>query len=160
MYDNELLDETYLRGAQVADRNGQVTFRTIFPGCYAGRWPHIHFEVFPDKASITDAGNNILTSQIALPEDAAADVYGREVYGNSARNLRNITLESDNVFSDGWEQQMAELNGDATAGFTATIDVPIDATTEQNQSMNMPEGGPGGPGGPGPGGPGGPPPQR
>lgn len=160
MYDNELLDETYLRGVQVADRNGQVTFRTIFPGCYAGRWPHIHFEIFPDKASITDAGNNILTSQIALPEDAAADVYGREVYGNSARNLRNITLESDNVFSDGWEQQMAELNGDATAGFTATIDVPIDATTEQNQSMNMPEGGPGGPGGPGPGGPGGPPPQR
>ena len=38
-------DENYLRGVQVADADGNVTFTTIFPGCYDGRWPHIHFEV-------------------------------------------------------------------------------------------------------------------
>jgi protocatechuate 3,4-dioxygenase beta subunit len=38
--------ESYLRGVQVTDSNGQVTFTTIYPACYSGRWPHIHFEVF------------------------------------------------------------------------------------------------------------------
>ena len=38
--------ESYLRGVQVTDANGRVTFTTIFPARYDGRWPHIHFEVF------------------------------------------------------------------------------------------------------------------
>lgn len=156
MYDDELLEETYLRGVQITDKYGQVTFDTIFPGCYAGRWVHIHFEVFPDRDSISDSTNNILTSQIALDESSAASVYALDVYGDSLTNLNNITLESDNVFSDGWDQQMANLTGDATSGFIASIDVPIDPTTEQDQSMNMPSGGGmgGGPGGGGMGGPG------
>lgn len=154
MYDSELANETYLRGVQITDKYGQVTFDTIFPGCYTGRWAHIHFEVFPDRASITDSTNNILTSQIALDETAAASVYALDVYGNSLSNLNNISLESDNVFSDGWDQQMAHLTGDATNGFIASIDIPIDPTTEQIQSM-------GGPGGNAPGGPDGmAPPQR
>lgn len=155
MYDSALQNETYLRGVQVADTNGQVTFDTIFPGCYSGRWVHIHFEVFPDRASITDSTNNILTSQIAFDEDSATAVYAQDVYGNSLSNLSNISLESDGIFSDGWEQQMAAISGDATNGFIATITVPIDPSTEQDQSMSG--GGPGGQGGPGgPGGQGGP----
>ena len=39
-------DENYLRGVQVADADGYVTFTTIFPGCYPGRWPHMHFEIY------------------------------------------------------------------------------------------------------------------
>ncbi|MHA2787828.1 intradiol ring-cleavage dioxygenase [Corynebacterium sp. S7] len=153
MYDSALQNETYLRGVQVADKYGQVTFNTIFPGCYAGRWVHIHFEVFPDRDSITDSTNNILTSQIALDQASATSVYALDGYGNSMTNLNNISLESDNVFSDGWDQQMATITGDATKGFEAGIEVPIDPTTEQDQSMS---GGPGGAGGAGgPGGPGG-----
>ena len=34
-----------LLGVQVTDANGRVTFTLIVPGCYPGRWPHIHFEV-------------------------------------------------------------------------------------------------------------------
>lgn len=163
MYDSALENETYLRGVQIADKYGQVTFDTIFPGCYAGRWVHIHFEVFPDRESISDSTNNVLTSQIAFDEETAAAVYADSVYGDSLNNLNNITLESDGVFSDGWEQQMAEIEGDTTKGYVASIEVPIDPTTEQDQSMS---GGPGGAGGPGgTGGPGGaagmqPPPQN
>jgi len=40
-------DASYLRGVQVADANGTVTFQSIWPGCYDGRWPHVHFEVYP-----------------------------------------------------------------------------------------------------------------
>ena len=49
-------DENYLRGVQIADADGMVSFTTIFPGCYRGRWPHIHFEVYPDAAAATDRG--------------------------------------------------------------------------------------------------------
>lgn len=61
------------------------------PGCYAGRWPRIHFEAFPGLGSITDAGNNILISQIAIPEETCTAVYGGTAYEDSVENLNNIT---------------------------------------------------------------------
>jgi protocatechuate 3,4-dioxygenase beta subunit len=45
LYSSGVTNQNYLRGVQEADASGKVTFTTIFPGCYAGRWPHIHFEV-------------------------------------------------------------------------------------------------------------------
>jgi protocatechuate 3,4-dioxygenase beta subunit len=45
LYSQAAADENYLRGAQEADAGGPVTFQSIFPACYSGRWPHIHFEV-------------------------------------------------------------------------------------------------------------------
>lgn len=130
MYSEGLEDTTYLRGVQVVGDDGTVTFTSIFPGCYMGRWAHIHFEVFPDIDSITDASNAILTSQIALPEDACTAVYARSEYSGSARALASTSLQSDNVFSDGWDMQLANVTGDVNSGYTVTIDVPIDTGTE------------------------------
>ena len=168
MYGDGIEDETYLRGVQIAGNDGVVTFTSIMPGCYSGRWPHIHFEVFPDKASISDAANNVLTSQLAIPEDVATQVYALTGYTGSASNLSKITLATDNVFSDGWDQQVATVTGDASSGYTVSIDVPIDTTTEQEMSGGMGGGGVGGPGGggtppdgaPGEGGPMGAPPEQ
>ncbi|PMC74537.1 3,4-dioxygenase subunit beta [Brachybacterium sp. UMB0905] len=145
MYSEGVEEETYLRGVQIADAQGAVTFTSIFPGCYAGRWPHLHFEVFPDAESIVDAGNAILTSQIAMPEAEADGVYELTEYAGSAENLSQLTLETDNVFSDGYEQQLATLSGDLDSGYAFTIDVPIDTTTEPEVGgMGGGEGGPGG----------------
>lgn len=141
MYSEAIAEETYLRGVQVVGEDGTVTFTTIFPACYSGRWPHIHFEVFPDIDSITDATNAILTSQIALPEDVAEQVYSDAEYDGSAQNLSQITLETDNVFSDGWDLQLAEVTGDMSSGFALSIDVPIDTSTAQ-EAAAAPAGGP------------------
>lgn len=70
MYSEGVEDETFLRGIQVVDANGEATFQTIVPGCYTGRWTHIHFEVYPDVASATDVSNVVATSQVAFPEHA------------------------------------------------------------------------------------------
>jgi protocatechuate 3,4-dioxygenase beta subunit len=35
----------FLRGAQVTGRDGRVAFRTVFPGWYEPRAPHVHFKV-------------------------------------------------------------------------------------------------------------------
>ena len=68
-------NQNYLRGVQEADANGRVTFTSIFPACYAGRWPHIHFEVYPSLSSATSVANKVATSQIALPKAACDEVY-------------------------------------------------------------------------------------
>jgi protocatechuate 3,4-dioxygenase beta subunit len=47
-----------------------VRFTSIFPACYPGRWPHVHFEVYAARADITDATKAIATSQVALPDNA------------------------------------------------------------------------------------------
>ena len=76
LYSSSVLDENYLRGVQVSDSNGQVTFTTIFPGCYSGRWPHMHFEIYSSLATATSGNNDVKTSQLALPAAACNQVYG------------------------------------------------------------------------------------
>src|SRR5438876_4078308 len=59
LYSNGVTGENYLRGVQAADSKGLVTFKSIFPACYSGRWPHIHFEVYPNLDAATDEANKI-----------------------------------------------------------------------------------------------------
>lgn len=125
LYDDAVASENYLRGVQEADDEGNLTFTTIFPACYAGRWPHMHFEVYESLAKATNADNKLRTSQLALPEDVCNDVYATEGYEQSVTNLGQLTLESDNVFSDGYSLQMAKVTGSVTEGYTVTLNVPV-----------------------------------
>ncbi|GAA4771175.1 intradiol ring-cleavage dioxygenase [Microbacterium gilvum] len=144
MYSEGVEDETWLRGVQIADANGEVTFTSILPGCYLGRWTHIHFEVYPDEASITDSANAIATSQIAFPQEVLDTVYTLDAYAGSAENLAQITLDSDNVFGeDGGALQMATVTGD-TSGYVASLVARVDTTTEPTAGA-APEGGGGQP---------------
>ena len=126
MYDAGLKNENYLRGVQEADANGQVTFTTIFPGAYSGRWPHIHFEVFESMSNATSAGQVLAVSQIALTDAACRDVYASAGYESSARNFPRTTLKSDNVFgNDGGIYQLATMSGSVTGGYTAGLNVTV-----------------------------------
>ena len=125
LYSDGITDQNYLRGVQEADSSGEVTFSTIFPACYMGRWPHIHFEVYPSLAEATSGGDMLTTSQLALPEDACSLVYATDGYEQSVRNMARTSLESDRVFEDGAEQQLATMTGDVGAGFTAALTVVV-----------------------------------
>lgn len=143
MYSDAVIDETYLRGIQVADAQGKVTFTTIVPGCYSGRWTHIHFEVYPDAASATNVSNQIATSQVAFPQDMLDAVYALDTYPDSARNLAQIgSLSNDNVFSDGWDLEMGTFTGDPSTGYVGSLSVAVDATTENTVSSPGAGGGP------------------
>ncbi|MFD6139909.1 intradiol ring-cleavage dioxygenase [Promicromonospora sp. NPDC060271] len=123
MYD--IADQNYLRGVQEADADGKVTFTSIFPACYPGRWPHIHFEVYPSLADATSATNRMRTSQLALPQAVSEAVYATAGYEQSVANLQDVTLDSDMVFSDGYALQMAKTSGSVDQGYTATLRVPV-----------------------------------
>jgi protocatechuate 3,4-dioxygenase beta subunit len=147
MYSSGLEDVTYLRGVQVADADGRVSFSSIFPGCYSGRWPHIHFEVYPDVGSITDSANAIATSQLALPEDVCATVYADARYRGSTQNLTQTSLAADNVFGDdSGALQLATVTGDVGSGYSATLVIGVDTATTPSAG-SAPSGGAGGPGG-------------
>lgn len=127
MYSSGATGANYLRGVQVTDSSGYVTFTSIFPGCYDGRWPHIHFEIFPSLASATSGSNDIKTSQLALPQSVCQAVYADAAYSGSASNLSRVSLASDNVFSDGSGLQLASVNGSNSAGYVATLTVGVSA---------------------------------
>jgi len=130
MYSSGIENESYLRGVQVVGSDGVVSFTSIFPGCYDGRWPHIHFEVYPNVDAITDASNAIATSQVALPQAACEVVYADAAYPSSASNLTRVSLESDNVFGDdGGALELATATGDNTTGWTVALGVRVDTTT-------------------------------
>jgi protocatechuate 3,4-dioxygenase beta subunit len=80
--------ETFLRGTQTADAAGVARFRTIWPGWYRGRTPHVHYRVFLDETTV-------LTSQLFFPDGASETVFRGEPYrGRAARQ------DTDNA-SDG-----------------------------------------------------------
>lgn len=120
------ISENYLRGVQATDSNGTVTFTSIFPGCYSGRWPHIHFEVYESIAKATTSGSILKTSQIALPQETCAAVYATSGYSQSASNLQRTSVQQDMVFGDdGGIHQIASMAGDAKVGFTASLTVGV-----------------------------------
>jgi protocatechuate 3,4-dioxygenase beta subunit len=127
LYSQNVQDQNYLRGVQIADSTGKVKFTSIFPACYSGRWPHIHFEVYPDQSSITDASKAIATSQVALPQSTCQQVYAEPGYEQSVANLSQVSLDRDNVFGDdSAANQLGTVTGDTKTGLTVSLAVGID----------------------------------
>jgi protocatechuate 3,4-dioxygenase beta subunit len=125
MYDEAVAGENFLRGVQESDAGGRVSFETIFPGAYSGRWPHIHFEVYESIDAATASGSKLRTSQIALPASACARVYETQGYEQSAQNLQGSSLDTDMVFSDGYAGQLATASGDAKDAITLKLNVGV-----------------------------------
>jgi protocatechuate 3,4-dioxygenase beta subunit len=108
------------------DASGTATFTTIFPGCYTGRWPHIHFEVYGTLADATGSGPIVKTSQLALPKETCEAVYATSGYERSVSNLSRTSLTSDMVFrDDGAIHQLASMSGSVASGWTAALTIGV-----------------------------------
>ncbi|HWO10525.1 MAG TPA: hypothetical protein VNN80_13630 [Polyangiaceae bacterium] len=125
MYSAGAENENYLRGVQVADADGAVTFTTVFPACYSGRWPHIHFEIYDSAEAAASGSPPLKVSQLALPESACRDVFATAGYEASVSNLSRISLATDGVFRDGAALELAGISGDVGAGLVARLDVAV-----------------------------------
>lgn len=125
MYTGAAKDENYLRGVQETDSTGKVTFQSIFPACYDGRWPHIHFEIFSSLTEATSGTKKSNVSQLAFPKETCEVVYKESGYEESLTNLAKVSLSSDNVFSDGHTTQLATMTGSVAEGYTAKLELGI-----------------------------------
>lgn len=110
----------WLRGRQTTDANGLATFTSIFPGWYSGRAPHIHVHIY------TSAGKSLLVTQIAFPKDICDTVYTTAADYKS-HGLQDTTNERDNVFSDGYANELATVTGSVSAGYTLTHTIVVSA---------------------------------
>ena len=125
MYSNAVTGENYLRGVQPTDADGMATFDSIYPACYSGRWPHVHFEVYPSIDAATSASDLLATSQIALTDEASTAVFATTGYEQSVRNYAGMSLTTDNVFRDGAQLETPTVTGDVTAGYVITLPVGV-----------------------------------
>ena len=123
-------DVNYLRGLQPADADGVVRFTTIVPGCYGGRAPHLHLEVFESVAAATGGGRDLLVSQLAFATADAERIYAaRDDYGDSLANLARWPAEEDWLLAgDAPEVRAAQtiaLSGDPAKGYRGTATVAL-----------------------------------
>ena len=126
LYSEGVTDQNFLRGVQEADDDGWLSFTSIFPAAYDGRWPHVHFEVYEDLDAATGGGTPIVTSQLALPEATCDEVYATDGYEASVANLDRTSLTSDMVFADDQAaHQLATMTGSVGDGLVASLVVPV-----------------------------------
>jgi protocatechuate 3,4-dioxygenase beta subunit len=125
LYSSGATSQNYLRGVQETDSSGKVTFQSIFPACYQGRWPHIHFEVYPSLAAATNVNNRIATSQIALPKATCDLVYATTGYEQSIVNLSRVSLSTDMVFADSASLELATVDGNVASVLFASLTVAV-----------------------------------
>ena len=125
LYDQEVAEENYLRGVQESDGDGKLAFETIFPAAYAGRWPHMHFEVYESLDAAASGGEKLRTSQLALPEATCDEVYATSGYEQSVENLAQTSLDTDMVFADGYKGQLAQASGSADDAIALKLNVGV-----------------------------------
>jgi protocatechuate 3,4-dioxygenase beta subunit len=108
--------QTYLRGIQTTDANGEVTFTTIYPGWYQGRATHIHIEV-----TINDVSRK--ATQIAFPENINNAVHTSGAY--ASRGTNPLSNRADGIFADSLDSELVTPTGDPTNGYTAAFTIGI-----------------------------------
>jgi protocatechuate 3,4-dioxygenase beta subunit len=115
---HDTVAQTFMRGIQLTDADGLVTFDTVYPGWYQGRVTHIHYEVFLNDGLVA-------TSQIAFPDATTTEVYASDLYASHGQNTSVPTVADDQVFSDGTDGEMITLTGDVTSGYQGTLTVGV-----------------------------------
>ena len=104
-------DQHFLRGRQVTDETGSVSFQSIYPGWYPGRAPHIHIAVLNNK------GESVLITQMAFPEAASKAVYATPAYNGDF----DTPNDEDGEFEDSLNWNLANtLTGNTKDGYSVT----------------------------------------
>ncbi len=108
--------ETFLRGTQPTDGAGVAQFRTIYPGWYRGRVPHIHYIVYLD-------GRTALTSQLFFPDPVSDTVYDN-ASAYRGRGRADTPLPQDGIARRAGEAAIAQIGG-STAQLDAALVVGL-----------------------------------
>ena len=109
-------DSTFLRGSQLADAAGKVSFTTIYPGWYTGRAVHIHVLVHVG-GKVTHIGQFFFDDALTDKVYAASAPY-------SARPARDLRNAADGIFQGGGAASVlpATASGD---GYRAALTMAV-----------------------------------
>ena len=107
---------TFLRGTQLSDASGKVSFATIYPGWYTGRAVHIHVKVHV-------SGKEIHTGQLFF-DDTFTDTVYASTAPYSSRGSRNVRNANDSIYSGGGAQSTL-LVQKVAGGYAATLNMGV-----------------------------------
>jgi hypothetical protein len=85
----------------------------------------VRSDITTSSDGATSAGSKLKTSQIALPKDACDVVYATAGYEQSVRNLAQTSLDTDNVFGDGYASQLATTSGTVDSRIAIKLNVGV-----------------------------------
>lgn len=124
----DMRNEHFLRGRQITNPDGVLSYKSIFPGWYDGRATHIHVHVYDHK------GKSLLITQIAFPEGAnsAVNQVNASTANGYTKGMNGYTYNAqDGEFKDGVSDEMSTITGTVATGYklTHTIYVPVTVTT-------------------------------
>lgn len=133
-------ESMFLRGIQITDASGSVTFDTIYPGWYRGRTVHIHMKVRIageiDAQETYEGGTTAHTGQLFF-EDAVSDaIFVTDAYANRPEDER-IENDDDNILGDHGDDPeflvaMTQIDpDDLSAGYEGTVTVGVDPAASQ-----------------------------
>jgi protocatechuate 3,4-dioxygenase beta subunit len=105
---------TFLRGVQIADASGAVTFKTVYPGWYQGRATHIHLKVLVNGTTHT--------SQLFFAESVNSAVYATAPY-NSHTGSRTLNAQ-DGIYGGGGSSTTLTPTGSPSA-YAATLNLGV-----------------------------------
>lgn len=114
-------NKDFLRGVQITDLNGQVTFVTIYRWRYRGRATHFHVAIYKDDSLATELN----TTQFAFDESITNTVYASGSAYDKSDKTREIANSEDYIFRDGYDGQLLKISGDPGSGYVVTIVVGI-----------------------------------
>jgi len=108
--------QTWLRGAQVTDANGQATFTTIYPGWYSSRAVHIHFKI---RTTTSSNQSYEFTSQLFFDDTLSDQVFTQAPY--ASKGQRDTLNSNDSIY-----KSTLLLTVTQTAqGYAATFDIGL-----------------------------------
>lgn len=112
----------WLRGRQMTDSNGLVTFQTIFPGWYQGRATHIHVHIY------NSAGRSLLVTQIAFQDSLSVSVNNTGAAYGYTKGISGYTYNAnDNIFHDSVAREMSVVTGSLSEGFELAMTIRVNA---------------------------------
>ncbi len=118
----------FLRGYQVTNAKGAVTFKTVFPGWYRGRAIHIHLKVRTYDGS-TETYE--YTSQLFFSETTIKQAYGVAPY--SANGLPDTSNAADGIYAETGGTSLVTMSGNGSSGYTGTVTLGVSGLPEQDQ---------------------------
>lgn len=108
--------DTFLRGTQLSNSTGAVTFNSIYPGWYKGRTVHIHVKVHVNGAVIH-------TGQLFF-DDAVTDTVYAANAPYSSRSQRGVRNDADGIYGQGGSTSVLNVSK-VGAEYTSTLNVGV-----------------------------------
>jgi protocatechuate 3,4-dioxygenase beta subunit len=112
--------QTFLRGYQITDSNGAVTFKTVVPGWYSGRTIHIHVMI----RTLSSSGSVLteFTTQLFF-DQTLLNALTTTVSPYSSRGAPDTSNAQDSIYSSA--TQLTLTNATSSGGYTASITIGV-----------------------------------